>query len=301
MALSDEARDELLSAWIEPSSDTEQSRQDRAERLIREAVKAHSAFAGVNLSVYAKGSYANNTNVALDSDVDIVVQCNDCFYYDYADGVVPPPASLPPYEGEWTASAWRAEVTAALRRYFGTSEVDATGKVAIAIAERKSSRPNADVVPAFDYCLYWTSNRTRSTKGSIVHTHDLRRIINWPEQQLANGREKNNRTGRRYKRFVRALKHAENRLREINALGEKPSYLMECLVYNVSDVTLQSGRTLADGFKATLEELWRGLRGSEHETWREPNELKLLFHPSQKWNVQDAREVVACTWEHLYG
>jgi tRNA nucleotidyltransferase (CCA-adding enzyme) len=43
--------------------------------MIREAVKEHSVFDGVDLDVYAKGSYANNTNVKADSDVDIAVQC----------------------------------------------------------------------------------------------------------------------------------------------------------------------------------------------------------------------------------
>lgn len=39
--------------------------------MIREAINAHDAFKGSAYSIYAKGSYANNTNVKSDSDVDI--------------------------------------------------------------------------------------------------------------------------------------------------------------------------------------------------------------------------------------
>ena len=66
--------EDRLSGWTGPSSDTEQEKQERTERMIREAVKEHPAFDDCKLTVYAKGSYANNTNVRTDSDVDIAVQ-----------------------------------------------------------------------------------------------------------------------------------------------------------------------------------------------------------------------------------
>ena len=72
----------LLSGWTGPSSVTEQDKQDRTERMIRDAVSAHKPFEGCSLSAYAKGSYPNNTNVRTDSDVDIAVQCHDVFYWD---------------------------------------------------------------------------------------------------------------------------------------------------------------------------------------------------------------------------
>jgi len=51
--------------------------------MIREAIDEHEAFDGYrsSFSVYAKGSYANNTNVKSDSDVDIVVECSDACYW----------------------------------------------------------------------------------------------------------------------------------------------------------------------------------------------------------------------------
>jgi tRNA nucleotidyltransferase (CCA-adding enzyme) len=64
--------EDKLAAWTRPSSDTEQDKQDRTERMIRQAIDSHAAFSNCSLKVYAKGSYANNTNVRSDSDVDIL-------------------------------------------------------------------------------------------------------------------------------------------------------------------------------------------------------------------------------------
>lgn len=77
-------RQALLARWIKPSSESEKNRQDRAWRMVCDAIDAHPAFDGVDRRIYAKGSYPNNTNVARDSDVDIVVELHECNYDDYA-------------------------------------------------------------------------------------------------------------------------------------------------------------------------------------------------------------------------
>ena len=89
-----------LAAWTGPSSDTEQEKQDRTERMIREAVAAHAAFRDCSLSIYAKGSYANSTNVRADSDVDIAVECTDVEYWEESSPGVHSPGA--PYQGIWT-------------------------------------------------------------------------------------------------------------------------------------------------------------------------------------------------------
>src|SRR6266404_8853729 len=74
--------EDTLAGWTAPSSDTEQEKQERTERMIREAVAAHKPFAQSRLNIYAKGSYANNTNVRADSDVDVAVECTEAVYWD---------------------------------------------------------------------------------------------------------------------------------------------------------------------------------------------------------------------------
>jgi hypothetical protein len=298
MAMSESERGDLLSRWIKPSSEDEQVQQDRAQRMVTDAVKRHDILKTASLYVYAKGSYANNTNVRRDSDVDIVVECQACQYFDYIPGQAPATALSTPYTGEWTPAKLRSEVTTALTNAFGASSVDITGKVALTVTAVVGSRPPIDVVPSFDYFLYNDPAQTSSRRGSCVFPASGSKIVNWPDQQLANGRAKNQRTGSRYKYFVRALKNAENTLVKGGAMKAKPSYLMECLVWNVADSTLKSGN-LSHGFRATLVELWQGLDKTGYDEWTEPNDIKYLFNSGQKWSVDDAKEVVLETWRYL--
>ena len=59
--------EEKLSGWTGPSSETERDKQERTERMIRQAVNDHAAFKDCRRGVYVKGSYANKTNVRPDS------------------------------------------------------------------------------------------------------------------------------------------------------------------------------------------------------------------------------------------
>jgi len=87
------ALEDTLAAWTVPSSDTEQQKQERTERMIREAVAAHKPFLNCRLSIYAKGSYANNTNVRADSDVDVAVECTEAEHWEEAEPGIHTPGS----------------------------------------------------------------------------------------------------------------------------------------------------------------------------------------------------------------
>ena len=58
---------------VSPPSDTEDSKRERTERQIRTALQNYEPLQGKKYAVYSKGSYANNTNVRQDSDVDVGV------------------------------------------------------------------------------------------------------------------------------------------------------------------------------------------------------------------------------------
>lgn len=294
----------LLSRWIKPSSDSEKDRQDRAQRMVAGAIGSDPVLSQTDLRIYAKGSYRNNTNVRLDSDVDIVVEFQGCVYYDFHTGVTPANPRPMPYSGDWTPTSWRAQVATALANAFGSTDVDTTGKVAIAIAEKSGSRPNTDVVPSFPYRLYTdTAMSTAATlHGSCVWTTENTKIVNWPQQQYDNGVTKNTETGGRYKSFARALKNAENLLAADGVIEALPSYFMECLVYNVDNAILSSGSNLDEGFRATLAEIYRRLSNESTDRMLEPNGIKYLFHASQKWTVAQGLGLVLATWTVLgYG
>ncbi len=287
----------LLSSWIKPSSDNEKDQQERALRMVQEAISAHDAISDTVYKIYAKGSYRNNTNVRRDSDVDIVVEMQECFYYDYADGVPIPRSTPSPYSGGWTPASWRAEIVKALESKF-PGEVDSSGNIAINVAEKQGSRPSIDIVPSYQYRWYYDEKLVRYETGSAVWTKASERVVNWPHQQYNNGVAKNTATGGRYKYFVRALKNAENTLAAAGTIDAMPSYFMECLIYNVDNQSLQTG-DLEQGFKATLQSLYKRLNDEPDTRMLEPNDIKFLFHSAQKWTISMAMQLVEETWKYL--
>src|SRR5579875_1737422 len=79
MALDWEA---ILRGWVKRPSDNEDDKRNKTEEEIKAALRASTLLKPVGYKVYAKGSYANNTNVRLDYDVDIAVECTDFYYHD---------------------------------------------------------------------------------------------------------------------------------------------------------------------------------------------------------------------------
>lgn len=286
-----------LAGWTGPSSATEQDKQDRTERMIREAINAHAAFESLSRKVYAKGSYANNTNVRADSDVDIAVECTNFFYSEKANSDLAP--SITPHsEVEWTPANLRKELVAALKAKFG-SDVDTSGSTAIQV-HSSSARVEADVVPCFQFRHYYTASSW--VDGARVYKTDGTHVENYSERQLTNGRNKNTRTNSAYKKTVRILKRLENAMAADGSHREVPSFLIECLVYNCPD-SLFSTSTWTATVKAVLAHIYEYAEAAEpsaeDDRWQEVNDFKFLFHASQKWSREDARDFAVGGWNYL--
>ena len=285
-----------LGGWTGPSSATEQDKQTRTERMIRDAISDHAAFANCALSVYATGSYANNTNVKADSDVDIAVQCHEVFYYDRAE----PSAGgdITPYAGVWTPAKLRSDLVSALLTKF-PSQVDTSGSTAIGV-NSGTARVDADVVPCFDYRFFFASGGYR--EGTRIFKSSGGYIENFPAQHLANGRAKNNRTNTRFKKAVRIMKRIEKSMRDDGVHSEVPSFFVECLVYNCPDQIINRP-TWTDTVRGIIVHIWEGLEGSEPsvegERWLEVNDCKFLFAQGQKWSRQDGRDFAHAAWNYL--
>lgn len=288
--------EEKLARWTVPSSESEQTKQDRTERMIRDALARHHALAGVRLKVYAKGSYRNNTNVRSDSDVDIAVECMEAQYWNEKT-----PGSrghVGVYAGQWTPPKLRAEVTAALKAKFG-SDVDASGSTAIQV-HSSTARVEADVVPCFDYRYYVTGSRYLS--GAKVFKTDGSSVVNYSARQLQYGTDKNNATNYAYKKVVRILKRVENAMVSERRHREVPSFFIECLVFNCPN-PLFARATWTERVKGALAHIIVNTDGGEptdaSERWVEVNRAKYLFAPSQKWTRKDAREFALAAWVYL--
>lgn len=288
--------EQALYNWTGPSSSTEREKQERTERMVRGAVNGHRAFDDCSLSVYAKGSYPNNTNVVADSDVDIAVQCHDVVYWrEESPGAH---GGGEPYRGKWTPAKLRSELEQALRSKFG-DQVDTTGQTAIQV-NSSTARVDADVSPCFDYKYYFTSGRSRD--GIRIFAKTMQEIENFPTQHYEKGVAKNAATSTRFKKMVRILKRTENAMFADGYHREVPSYFIECLVYNCPNGLFER-RSWVDRTKAVVAHIWEGLQGaeptSEPDRWLEVNECKYLFHSAQRWSRKDGRDFAYAVWNYL--
>ena len=285
--------EDKLARWTGPSSDSEKDKQDRTERMVRQAIDAHPPFSSCSLKVYAKGSYANNTNVRSDSDVDIAVECTDVFYWEESEpGNRTPGAS---YSGKWTPDALRTELSSALRAKF-PGQVDNSGSTAIQI-NSSSARVDADVVPCFSFRYYLKYGERKGTK---IFKKNGSSIVNYPAQQLENGVLKNKRTGYAYKKGARLLKRVENAMAQDRAFRELPSFFVECLAYNCPDTVFQNP-TWTSRLRGMLVHIWEQLQGEEPTSgrWLEVNECYFLFHEDQEWTRKDGREFAQAAWNYF--
>lgn len=289
--------EETLTGWIGPSSSTEQDKQERTERMVREAIDQHDAFDGYRnaLSIYAKGSYANNTNVKADSDVDIVVECTDvCYWEEHEPAQGGHPTGGTPYTGPWTPEKLRSEVAAALKEKFPNSVT--VGSTAFEV-NASSVRVNADVVPSFTYMLYFKNGSHR--QGTKVFKKDGSSVVNYPKLQLELGKAKNVRTKGFYKKTVRILKRLENDLVSKGLTEELPSYLLECLIFNCPEEYF-SRSTWRGTMQGCLATIYNSTMGDEPEDpWVEANGAKYLFHPTQKWTRAQVHKFAGDAWEYM--
>ncbi len=265
--------------------------------MVKKAIEADPKLSamGSDISVYAKGSYANRTNIPSDSDVDVAVQHNGIFFNEYPAGTID--ANHGFSEATYTFPQFRADVAQAIINYFGRQQVDPNGK---AIKVRSNTaRVDADVIPQAVH-LRILSSGTRlegaaiNIKGNIVY--------NWPQQDYDNGVEKNERTSRRYKAFVRVLKNLRCEMEEagVSSANGIASFLIACLIWNVPDEYFEGENyfTILDNILTYLISMTSDF--NKVKEWGEVNELKYLFRESQAWRLASTHAFLVGAQTFLY-
>jgi hypothetical protein len=301
--------EEQLRIWTRRAYRDEDKRAERSEKLIRHAVAAHPLLRQLPLDVYAKGSYKNNTNVRRDSDVDVAVEYRGIVFLAMApgqdEGAAMRTRGLMPYRGplldrfgRFDAPRFKAAVGEALASAFGPGAVSRSNKV-FTVAASERSLP-ADVVPcgSCNYHLapdHWVSGAIwllpdRPTHGSLV---------NLPRQHHFAGVARNVATARQFKRVTRILKNLENLMVTQGACAPVPSYLIECLVYNVPDACF-AYLSRAEQVRSVLAHIAVETRKPACEwTWMEVNGVKPLFGPEQRWTRHQVAAFAAVAWPYV--
>lgn len=197
------------------------------------------------IKLFVQGSYANNTNVRTESDVDVAVIQEEIFRTEYRSaGSTSYPQSDKDYGFETAptpAKKFKDEVQECLENKFG-SDVERKNK-SIKV-HGNTYRKDADSVPCRRYRDYrgdYSKNEENYIGGVVIYPDDGGMIINYPEQHIANGREKNNATNHYYKKMVRIMKKMRYLMEDsgyqpyINAAKNVSSFMLESLLWNIED------------------------------------------------------------------
>jgi len=227
--------EEQLKDYAKPLSETEENQCKNAIRMVSNALKdlglsenemetiygASTAYqirmsgglSGYDIKLFLQGSYANNTNVRGHSDVDIAVVQEDIFRPAYRLNVSG--ADYGFTNATPRIKSFKDEVEDILRNHFG-KDVERKNK-SIKI-NGNSYRKDTDSVPSMrhrDYRQDYTFDKENYIGGILIKADDGQEIINYPEQHIKNGVEKNNDTNYYFKKMVRIAKELRYQMKDL--------------------------------------------------------------------------------------
>ena len=296
--------------WERSPSDTETQQIRRARDMVRDALAQNIWLRSQGVALQPQGSFTNRTNRRNQADIDLRVQ-HPHIKIEFAPDVV--------FETAWAAGGYgpissplenlfpvmRSEIEVELVRRFGRVNVE-PGSKAIRVKGLAGSRSEVDVVPAVSFHRVSNSSFAGSfvtVAGIAILSSDGQWTINYPEQHLANGRAKRLSTGHQFKRVVRIIKSLRKDMKDRGILKQKvPSFLIECLVYNVADKHfIVAGDDRYARVKRVLQEIYSSLNAGILSPYfmMEVNGIKSLFGQGQAWSVEDAQSFVAMALAHL--
>lgn len=252
-------------------------------QMVRDSLAAAN-LDDATYTIYPQGSYANKTNIAADSDVDMVIALSSAFYPDKEELT---PEEREEYarhyeESDLTWQRFREVVVGALRSDYLVQEKSKCVKV-----RSNLIRLPADVLIALDY-KYFTSFPSflgqKSIDGVQFYSSEGTKIINYPKRHIRACTLKNNDTAGRFRRVVRVAKNARNALISDSKAnvgsGIAPSYFLESLLWNVPDRC----------YTGAVEETYRQVIAWLHEN---PGRLASMDYPNKRGKLfADAPDTV---------
>ncbi len=267
--------EEELIKFTKPLSETEDQKAQRSIDLVTDAINEYNwSLWGIEKpSIHLKGSYENRTNVREDSDVDIYVLFSDAYYWVNKNTQTISPRHA---GGGRSPTDYKYHLELALRQKIGNGSIT-RGNKSFKIKET-SYKHQTDVVCAF--VAKDDSGMTAYDGICLVpDRYDYGVIINYPEQDIEEGRQLNSVTDNYYKKIVRILKGIRN-----DHDWDTPSFLIECLVSNVDpNILCDNSRDYKGKIMGVIDELLRQLRLPFQ--FKEVNGIKPLFHERQKWGT----------------
>ena len=254
---------------------------------IKGVLESGTAAAKGSINVYLQGSYANDTNIRGDSDVDIVCELTSTFHsktssLDEAELARYERARIP---GTYSFDQFRADVLSDLRSAYNTVE---EGNKSLKVAASGGRLP-ADVVACTShrrYSAFPEFGTPRYHEGiRFVTRQEGREIVNYPRQHRENTTAKHQATNSQFKTLVRIFKNARTYLidRGVITSNMAPSYFVECWLFNVDNAVFRGSYETA--FPVILD--W--LHSADDSKFETASGLHWLFGTSDvTWNRSDA-------------
>ena len=238
-----------LTTWSSQGSVT-QSKSTYA--TVKNALEAASAlYASQSYSVFLQGSYGNDTNIYIDSDVDTVIRLDSIFRSDLSQ--LPSEQQTAYHQSfanaTYTFGEFKQGVHTRLTNAFGANEVT-LGDRAFHI-KPNSSRRNADVVARHQYRRYVRFNGQDDQEyvaGIIIPGTSKGDIINYPNLHSGNLTARHQSTNSWLKPTIRIFKNMRNKLIDDGVISDDTacSYYIEGMLYNVPNDKF--GGTYGDTF-----------------------------------------------------
>ena len=291
--------EEILNGWRKPPSDTEEAKLTNAENRIRQAIAKSAELKALDITIFGQGSYANDTNVRLESDVDINVCCTSTFFTQYTkEGVTDKTFGY--VSSDLTYDDYKEKVRKALVAEFGSVNVKVKNKC-FSISEN-STRVKADVVPTFELRRFDDAVEGHVIKGVKYISGKSEQIENYPLQHIANGKVKNANTQKRFKRVVRIFKKVRYKMIDdgIRVSSHITSFLLECLVWNVPDYVFNNNENWTKRVKDAIIYIYGQTENEvKCKEWGEVSELLYLFRGNRKWTVKDVNDYMIQMWSYM--
>lgn len=289
--------EETLTFWTKPPSDTEATKLSNSERMVKEAISNDEKLKEKSTETFGQGSYANDTNVRLNSDIDINVRYTGGFYFDLPSGKKRGDFGLNT-PSEYSFSEFKNDVENALVNKFGRADVKRKDKCITIVGN--TYRVETDVVPTWNYRRYYENGRY--DLGAKFWADSGKGIINFPKQHIENGKAKNSRTSKRFKRLTRIHRRLRYKMIEDGepVSDNITSFLLECLVWNTPDSIFNNGDTWTERLKGSIVHLYdKTKEESTCKEWGEVSELLYLFHGGRKWSREDVNNYLVQAWNYL--
>ena len=127
-----------------------------------------------------------------------------------------------------------------------------------------------------DYRSDYLKDVSNYIHGIVITPDHGNRIINYPEQHIANGRKKNTDTNRYYKKMVRIIKKMRYLMSDYGykEADQVSSFGLESLLWNLPDDLFMRYSTYRYEFGEIVEYLYTNK--DEIDTYKEANGIKLL-------------------------